>query len=97
MVKFFLLALLVTGLLIGGKVEVWHFPFSLFPSSFFVFRFSLFCVFCVLVRARCRESKGENEMKLFISAVLKFLLGVILVGLLVFDFSFISFYNYKAN
>ena len=62
MVKFFLLALLVTGLLIGGKVEVWLFPFPFFPSSFFVFRFSLFCVFCVLGCMRYRESRGENEV-----------------------------------
>ena len=34
MARFFLLALLVTSLLIGGKAEVWLFPFSSFRFLF---------------------------------------------------------------
>lgn len=38
------------------------FSFSLSPSSFFAFASLRLCVFCVLVRVRCRGSRGENEV-----------------------------------
>ena len=61
MVMFFLLALLVTGLLIGGKAEAWLFPFSLFPSSFSFFVFFTFCV----LASSCVWSTVGAELNLF--------------------------------
>ena len=62
MVRFFPLALLVMGLLIGGKAEVWLFPFP-FPHL----RFSLLrlCVFASLrlLRPRAREVSGKQRRK----------------------------------
>ena len=68
MVRFFPLALLVMGLLIGGKAEVWLFSFSLSPSSFFAFaslRLLHLCVFASLrlLRPRAREVSGKQRRK----------------------------------
>ena len=58
MVKFLLLSLLVTGLLIGGKAEVWlfPFPFSHLRFSFFVFHFfASFASLCARGVVRAKE------------------------------------------
>ena len=63
MVRSFLLTLLVTGLLIGGKAGAWLFPFSLSPSSFFVFRF--FFTFLRLCVVMCVEYRGSRVKPVF--------------------------------
>ena len=59
MVKFFLLTLLVTGLLIGGKAKAWLFPFL-----FSHLRFSFFVFFTFLRRRVCVWSIVGTELNL---------------------------------